>query len=106
MKLYIGLSMLSTVMDFFAGVILLRKYGEPGQWYSEMSMMAFDMIYWGTNIYWVGQIILLKFKFPDYISQYLMCAFFTAGQQVQTKIRYWNNKAHEKMGRTAKRLTD
>ena len=30
LKVYIGLTLFSTVMDFFAFVILLGKYGEPG----------------------------------------------------------------------------
>lgn len=71
MKIYMGLTVLSYVLDFFAFVILIRKYGDPGHWYSEMTGMAFTIIFIGTNIYWIGQIILLKYKFPEYISSYL-----------------------------------
>lgn len=101
-----GLTIFSYILDFFAFVILIGKYGTPGLWYQEMTLMAFTIIFMGTNIYWVGQILLFKYKFPAYISSYLMSAFLTAGQKVQNKMRHWNSKAHDKMGRTAKRLTE
>ena len=99
-----GLTLLSYFLDFFAAIVLFMKYGEAGREYAEMTLMAFLVVFVGTNIYWVGQIILLKFKFPPYISSYLINALISAGQNVQKKMKYWNEKAHEKMGRRARRL--
>ena len=89
MKAYLGLTLFSAILDFFAAIVLLRHYGEPGREYSEMTGMAFLTVFTGTNIYWLGNIMLLNFKFPQYISSYLIAAFLTAGQGIQDKVRFW-----------------
>lgn len=70
-KLYFGFTVFSALLDFFAFIIILAGYGDPGSEYAEMTLMAFLFIFWGTNTYWIGQMILLDFKFPAYISNYL-----------------------------------
>lgn len=59
MKSYFGLTIFSAIMDIFAFFILIRYYGDPGKYYSEMTLMAFLLVFLGTNIYWMGQIMLL-----------------------------------------------
>lgn len=106
LKAYIGLTIFSYIMDLMAFIIVIRYYGEPGQEYAEMTLMAIVTIFLFTNIYWMGQVLLLNFKFPDYIAKYMQQAFFASGAGMSQKLKHWANKSHEKMGRTAKRMKD
>ena len=106
MKVYFGLTVFSCIMDIFAFFILIRNYGDPGKYYSEMTLMAFLFVFYATNMYWIGKIMLIQFIFPAYISDIMSSAFLTSGQHIQNKMRFWGSKAHEKMGRTAKRMKE
>jgi len=104
MKAYFSLTVLSLILDFFAFIGIMSQYGTKGQEYQEMTLMGILTTLYMTNLVWIGFIILLYFKFPPYITENFVDALSTQGIKAQGKVQFWTNKAHEKMGKTAKRV--
>ena len=57
--------------------------------YEECTLMFLVLCFNGINIYYQFYWILLKYKFPDYISKYIIEAMFSVGVRVNEKIETW-----------------
>lgn len=71
-----------------------------------MTLFGILVLLYLTNMIWAGFVVLLNYKFPKYISEYLTSALSNAGHKVDGKMRYWGGKTQEKMGKAAKRMSE
>lgn len=90
-QIYGVMTIFSKFLDFFNFVIILNSYGKPGMEYEECTLMFLVLCFMAINLQYVFYMVLLKYKFPDYISKYLVSSFFSAGVTVQRKIDEWKN---------------
>lgn len=88
-KIFGVFTIIAKFMDFFNFVIILNSYGQPGMEYEECTLMFLVLAFIAINMQYMVYCILLKFKFPDYISKYIIEAFFSVGIMVQRKIDDW-----------------
>jgi hypothetical protein len=88
-KIFGVFTVIAKFMDFFNFVIILNSYGKPGMEYEECTLMFLVIAFIAINMQYMVYMILLKFKFPDYISKYIIEAFFSVGILVQRKIDTW-----------------
>lgn len=68
---------MSNFLDFFNFVVILNSFGIPGMEYEECTLMLLVLVFNGINIYYSMNFILLKYRFPAYISKYILEAFFS-----------------------------
>lgn len=86
MKSYVGCLALCGLLDMCNIIIMIARFGKHGLEYQEMTMIFLSVFFWGTNVYWVGFVMLLYIKFPDYISKYLLDVFMAIGIQTNERI--------------------
>jgi hypothetical protein len=82
-KVFGVLTVISNFLDFFNFIVILNYFGQPGMEYEECTLMFLVLVFNGINIYYALSFMLLKFRFPDYISKYIIEAFFSVGILVQ-----------------------
>jgi hypothetical protein len=82
-KVFGVLTVISNFLDFFNFIVILNYFGQPGMEYEECTLMFLVLVFNGINIYYALNFMLLKFRFPDYISKYIIEAFFSVGILVQ-----------------------
>ena len=71
-KIYLALSVLGGIFDFFNFIVVLSYFGRPGEEYQEITMMLLAAVFTGTNMYWFGYCALMQRKFPPYIYKYVI----------------------------------
>lgn len=69
-KSFFIFTILSGILDFFNMIVILNHYGNKGEEYQEISLLLLNFVFFGTNAYWVGYVVLLEYKFPIYIVKY------------------------------------
>ena len=50
-----------------------------------------------TNVYWVGYVCLLEYKFPRYILKYFEEILFGVGVLTEKKLREWSEAAKRRV---------
>lgn len=95
LKAYLGLTILSTILDFFAIIVFLNEFGTKGKEYEDMTGLFFCLLFYGVNFVWAGQAMLLKYKFPYYIGKYLYDALMRHSPDFQE--RAWTIQAKAKV---------
>lgn len=98
-KFYIGFSILGNIFDFFNFIVILAHFGRPGEEYQEITLMLLATIFGATNMYWFGYAFLLQYKFPAYISKYLLEAVRPFGVVIEKKIQTWEMVAKDRTQR-------
>lgn len=71
--------------------------------YEECTLMFLVLCFIAINLQYMFYMVLLKFKFPDYISKYLIDSFFNVGMLVHKKIETWKEVKSQQIQRKFKR---
>lgn len=100
-KVYFFATMFCGILDFINFIIIYYHFGRPGEEYQEMMLMLLALVYFGTNLVWVGFVCMLRKRFPDYIAKYAAQMFFSAGARLEEKLMVWNEIAKAKIQRTS-----
>ena len=72
--------------------------------YEECTLMFLVLSFNGINMYYQFYCVLLKYKFPKYISKYIIEAMFSVGVKVQQKIETWQEVNSKKYGKKFERF--
>lgn len=81
--MYFAATCIAGIMDFFNFLVVYNHFGQKGDEYAEIVLMLLVLSYLGTNVYWLGYGITLQYKFPDYMSKYMVQVLFSAGKVVE-----------------------
>ena len=99
LKGYALMTVISAIFDFFNLVVVLHHFGEAGAEYEEMTILGLVLVFFFCNLYWVGSIWLMHYKFPNYMNKFFKESFFGVGVLVQKKLKEINDNSrmHNRM---------
>ena len=100
-KIYFFATVFCGILDFINFIIIYYHFGEPGEEYQEMMLMLLALVYFSTNLLWVGFVCMLRRRFPPYMVEYAVQMFFSAGARLEEKVMVWNEIAKAKMQATS-----
>ena len=97
-KCYLLMTCLAGILDFINLIIVVLHYSMPGYEYEEMTMLVFTIMFWLTNLYWIGFVYLLSFKFPDYIQKNFKKALLGIFSSIDPRLVRFGETANNRQG--------
>ena len=105
-KVYFFITCLGGIMDFFNFIVIFNHFGEKGNEYSEIVLILLVLCYLGMNLYWIGYGVILRKRFPNYISEYMTQVIFSAGKKIEEKLEVWNTIAENGLQRASSHVVN